>query len=349
MTSDSISARPMIIASRMAGAALGLRAMPSHAAAIARPWPMAPAAAAMPRTNPAPITPQRMTPDAGPVTGCAKAEPAATTSTSATMTYFILLIPFPPFPDSAIPSNIIIDCISDWISFSSVVLSGYGADEVNHRQHDEDKGLQEGAEDAQAHHRPGNHEWEHAHEDARGGMFTEDVAEEADAQRENARKVTDHLDRKHQRRQQRDRPHEVFDVVTDALGANSLHVVVEERADGQAEGGVGLARGRLQAEEQPEHVGDEDEAGKAADDGEIPLTGAVPDDVLDEVFERGDGGLEDVLKRSGVVLAETARGQREEHAADDQHQEGHDHVVRNVPRPAMLERVPQHVDRAVEN
>ncbi len=86
----------------------------------------------------------------------------------------------------------------------------------------------------------------------------------------------------------------------------------------------------------------------------------MADDVLDEVFEGRDRNLEDVLKRSRIVLAEAARGQRKKHAADDQHEEGHDDVVRNFlerqscrPRPAMLKclpkRVPEHVYGTVED
>src|SRR5260221_38384 len=178
---------------------------------------MAPAAAAMPSTNAAPMTPQRTTPACGPVAVCAKAEPATITSTSATKTH---------------------------------------------------------------------------------------------TQREDAGEVTDHFDGEHERGQPPDGAHEVLEVVDRSLGPEALHVVVEERADGQAEGRVGVAGRRLQEEEQPEHVREEDEAGEAADDVEVFRRGAVPDDVVDEVLQRGDRHLEDVLERSRVVTADAARSQR---------------------------------------
>src|SRR5687768_6663513 len=70
MTSDSISARPMIMVIRIIGPALGLRAVPSTAAAI-------------PRTNAAETTPQRTPVVAGAVvSACANIE-LATSARSA--------------------------------------------------------------------------------------------------------------------------------------------------------------------------------------------------------------------------------------------------------------------------
>ena len=42
MTSDSMSARPTIIGTKILPEACGLRAIPSRAEPAARPWPMAP-------------------------------------------------------------------------------------------------------------------------------------------------------------------------------------------------------------------------------------------------------------------------------------------------------------------
>src|SRR5437660_1056922 len=96
--------------------------------------------------------------------------------------------------------NLLLSKISNRL-LSSVFCGGGGAADVDRREHDENEGLQESAEDPQPHHRPGDDEWEHAHEHAGGGMFAEDVPEETHSQRENAREVSDQLDRKHERRE----------------------------------------------------------------------------------------------------------------------------------------------------
>src|SRR6266498_4032338 len=100
MTSDSIRARPMIMAVRMAPAADGLRAMPSQAAARPRPWPMAPAAAAMPSRNAADTRFQR-TPVGAGAAGCANAD-AAISSTTIVMKIIFLFI-----------SNLLLLCFSN--------------------------------------------------------------------------------------------------------------------------------------------------------------------------------------------------------------------------------------------
>src|SRR2546429_394473 len=74
MTSDSMSARPMIIEARIDAAALGFLAMPSTDAAIARACPIAPAAAAIPRTNAAETRPQRTPCWLAPDNGAERAE-----------------------------------------------------------------------------------------------------------------------------------------------------------------------------------------------------------------------------------------------------------------------------------
>src|ERR1051325_6879705 len=247
MTSDSMSARPMIIARRMAPAALGLRAMPSHAAAMAWAWPMAPAAAAMPRTNAAETRPQRTPVWRAPESGwygvsCAD----AVTAKSARMATNRMSFLFTP--------------ISSFREFSDLVFFRRdGATDVHHRQHDEDERLQERAEDAQAHHRPGQHERQHPHEDPGGRVLAEDIAEETHAQREDAREVSDHLDREHERREPPHRTREVFQIVAESLRANALPVVVAEGGDGEREGRVRTARRRREEVEEAEHVRDEDE------------------------------------------------------------------------------------------
>src|SRR5216110_177469 len=62
------------------------------------------------------------------------------------------------------------------------------------------------------------------------------------------------------------------------------------------------------------------------------------------------GPVQQILEHgAGVVATQAARRQRKEHARDDEHQRRHDHMVRNVPRPAMLDAVPDGVYGSVEN
>src|SRR3954463_10627632 len=133
MTSDSIRARPMIIDRRIAPAAPGVRAMPSTDAAMARDWAVAPAPAATPRTNAAPMTPQR-TPVGATSVPCANAALAIITMKRANKTSFNLLIPISPFLES---------CEVIKVFSKSVLFNHRGSGDVDHRQHDEDEGLQE--------------------------------------------------------------------------------------------------------------------------------------------------------------------------------------------------------------
>src|SRR5438067_2833516 len=113
---------------------------------------MAPAAAAIPRTNAAARTPQR-TPDLAAVAWvigscgvvCANTALAIMTMNRAIKTSLNLLIYLSSFPENLVNLQIL----------NSVFFHDSGPGDVDHRQHDEDEGLQEGAEDAQPHHRPG--------------------------------------------------------------------------------------------------------------------------------------------------------------------------------------------------
>src|ERR1051325_184538 len=327
MTSDSMSARPMIIARRMAPAALGLRAMPSHAAAMAWAWPMAPAAAAMPRTNAAETRPQRTPVWLAPESGwygvsCAD----AVTAKSARMATNRMSFLFTP--------------ISSFREFSDLVFFRRdGATDVHHRQHDEDERLQERAEDAQAHHRPGQHERQHPHEDPGGRVLAEDIAEETHAQREDAREVADHLDGEHERREQRQRPHEVLEVVEETLVLDAAVVVIEERGDGEGEGGVHVARGRLEEEEDAEDVAHEDEHGEGADDVE-ELVAVVADDVVQQILQAADDHLQELLRAARIVAAQAPRDQGKGDAGDDEHEQGHDDVVGHVDPERVTPDVP---------
>src|ERR1043165_5599913 len=121
MTSDSISARPMIMAVRIAPPADGLRAMPSHAAAMPRPCPIAPAAAAMPSRNAAEIRFQRTPVGAGAVV-CANADADISSVAIVTKIRFLFTS-------------------KSSFSFFLMFFRGDGAADVHHRQHDEDERL----------------------------------------------------------------------------------------------------------------------------------------------------------------------------------------------------------------
>src|SRR5512133_1004774 len=149
MTSDSISARPMIIARRIAPAAPGLRAMPSHAAEIARPWPIAPAAAATPRTSAAERAPHFTPPPA--TSSAANIDVAMQSTTTVIRTSFIFFTADSSLFDFE-------NCTKRFSSTCVLVFFSYGAADVDHRHHDEDERLKRGAEDPESHHRPGNHE-----------------------------------------------------------------------------------------------------------------------------------------------------------------------------------------------
>ncbi len=54
--------------------------------------------------------------------------------------------------------------------------------QVRHRQHDEDKGLQQSTKDAEAHHRPGHDERKDPEEDSARRVLAEDVTKQPDSQ-----------------------------------------------------------------------------------------------------------------------------------------------------------------------
>ena len=95
--------------------------------------------------------------------------------------------------------------------------SGDGALEVDRGQHDEDERLQKRAEDAEAHHRPGDEEREDAEEDAGRRVLAEDVAEQPERQREDARQVGDDLERDMSGNSHHTGPHEVLRVADSAV------------------------------------------------------------------------------------------------------------------------------------
>jgi hypothetical protein len=132
------------------------------------------------------------------------------------------------------------------------------------------------------------------------------------------------------------------------LPPDALDVVVEEGGEGEGEGRVRIAGRRLQEVEDAEDVRQEDEHRERADDRQVALAG-VPDDVVQHAFQAADDHLHEVLQRAGVVAVDTPRGGDEQHRADEQHQQGHDDVIGDVPGETVLHAVPQRVHRLVEN
>src|SRR5438132_5411236 len=283
----------------------------------------------MPSTNAADTTPHFTPPCAAPVGSWANADTANSSVTAAIM--MILL-----FTPILLSSNLI-----------SVFFRRDGTAEVHHRQHDEDECLQDRPEDSEGHHRPGDDDRNQPAEDAGGGMFAKDIAEKTHAQREDAGKVSDDLDHEHEREQPPDRTAEVFQIVQQALGLDALIVVIEEGGECQSEGRVRIAGGRLQEVEEAEDVRDENEDCEGPDDVQEDLT-FLPDDVVQKVFQSLNGQLQDVLQRTGVLLADPPGGEPKDDAGNQQHQRGHDHMIGNVPDVLMLHAVPERVDGNVQ-
>ena len=71
-------------------------------------------------------------------------------------------------------------------------------------------------------------EADHEEEDGEEDVAGHHVAEEAERERQRPREMADQLDRNHERRQRRNRPHEVLQVGDRALRADADVVVGEE-------------------------------------------------------------------------------------------------------------------------
>ena len=90
----------------------------------------------------------------------------------------------------------------------------------------------------------------------------EHVGVEPDGERQNARTVRDDLDGKEQRREPPDRPEELLDV-GGAVGADAVELVVDESDQGEAERHGDVGRGRLEARDKADEVGQQDKEQKA--------------------------------------------------------------------------------------
>src|SRR5450759_1237442 len=189
MTSDSMSARPRIAITRMGPAAPGLRAIPSHAAAVARPCANAPPKAAIAIANAALTTPHLTPPvAAAPAVSWASAGMAVNAIVASPMN-----IPF-------------FDIRRNSFQKRSMFLVRHRSRDVNRRQDHENKRLEKGSDQPESHHRPGHQDRRHREKDAGRDVLAADVTRKAQRKREDPRQSADHLDKEHQRRQQQHRP-----------------------------------------------------------------------------------------------------------------------------------------------
>src|SRR4051812_24134447 len=168
---------PSRVMPRMSLAAPGLRDMPSEAAEVARPCAVAPAAAAIPSRNAAPMTPHRtpvwVAAALVPVS-CANAGTASTRA-RAQHTAIFFSIPISLFLSFAKSAKAITALFEQ--SRSVLLVSGGPAD-VHRGQEREDVRLKQGREDTQGHHRPGNDDRNQAREHVRRRVLAEDVHEQ---------------------------------------------------------------------------------------------------------------------------------------------------------------------------
>src|SRR5258707_2668514 len=183
--SVSTNTRPRIIAARIAPAAPGLRAMPSHAAEAIRPWPSAPPKAANAMPKPAAMAMRPLPPAAAAPVSCANADGAINiTAASATNTivhFFITaslssqglqvqtLKPdeLPPGGGSRTPCSRAhteaADCRQKVTGKGRLVLVGRSHAQVNRGQHRENVGLNDGNQKMQSDERNRNRHGKNCH------------------------------------------------------------------------------------------------------------------------------------------------------------------------------------------
>src|SRR6267378_6099327 len=250
MASDSIRARPMIMASWMRAAAPGCRAIASTAAATARPCPSPhrPAAIAMPMAAAMTVNGASHPPAAG--ASAARARPGNARTNRA------------PNIDERRTTVLLCTCDPRLVLARVVMLRTLTvvrlfdrSRDVQHRQHDEDERLEEGHQELQgiekahrerdgdggadaaderadhaARQRPADQSLQ-AHQEKDDGeqdVPAHHVAEEPERKRQRPGEVADELDRHDEPGEPPHRPHEVFDVVDDALLAHADRVIGEE-------------------------------------------------------------------------------------------------------------------------
>src|SRR5438552_1132934 len=312
MASDSMRARPMIMAVWIRAAAPGWRAIPSSAAAMARPWPrpQRPAASAMPM--PAATTVKGPSHDpvaAASPAACADATFPPSARTNVRMPRTIRTLPPPLVMGGRL----------------GAVLGFERARDVNHREHDEDEGLEERHQDLQGEQEPDREEDRrdraerrdedaeesrrageaprrkpHGHEEEAGqqDVPAQHVAEKAHRERERAGEVADQLNRDHEGREPRHGPGEVLQVGGEPMLPDPDPVVGAEDHEGAGQGGVEVVRRGGEAGDEPEEVRGEDEEPEGRDEGqEAAAFGA--DDVIDQGQDELEDGLHHVLDAPG--------------------------------------------------
>src|ERR1700730_16719739 len=179
--------------------------MPSTAAAMLLPCPRAPNAAAIARAKPAVITDQRMiSARSGPPTTSWACSGENTPSARIIIVTdkkspFLTAPPVKTLVNDPPTSNLSRCPFSVFVLF---VLRRHRAAEVDHRQQDENEGLQRRGDNPKEHHRQRNNERNDAEQDQDDELFAKDVSEQAQRQRHHTREMADQLDDQHQRRQE---------------------------------------------------------------------------------------------------------------------------------------------------
>src|SRR6516225_2482505 len=135
-----MSARPMIVMRRIGPAAPGLRDMASAAEDVARPWAIAPAAAAIPSRNAAERAPHRTPLETPPVVVGSWASAGSARQASATIPITNAFLSIPNSPSSS--------------RTISVFFVGRGQVDVDRRERNENERLEQGREEAQNHQGP---------------------------------------------------------------------------------------------------------------------------------------------------------------------------------------------------
>ena len=155
-------------------------------------------------------------------------------------------------------------------------------------------------------------------------MSCEHVAEQTDGKRDEAQEGREKLDdpHKHVHREAHALRGEALDVADHAVSLASVVDEVHEGEDGERGGGADCAGAGLHSRNQANHVIDQDEQEKRAQEREVLLPVLTHDtladivlDVLDDVLETVD---EEALGNQGLLLLEHGQDDQEHDRGDDQ-------------------------------
>src|SRR3972149_11186318 len=324
MAKDSISARPMIMATWIRPAAEGCRPIASSALTMARLCAIPAAAEAMAMANP-PVntdtTKKVEDSDLAPSAAKAAGAPAASTTVMNSRT--------------SAPCVRLIDATPFWKGTGLVVLLVFDVNrssDIDHREHHKDEGLDNACEETEGHHdgqidAVRNHQPDQREKNDNDAFLAEDIAEQPDREGDRPSQVANELDRKHDGGQPQDRPAEMAQVPDDPLPPAPAEIIGDEDRDGQRRRGVEGRRRRLQPGDRSQQIADENEEACGADQGEVPFP-LRPDHLLQQVAERLDDHLHEILHRSRNRL-ELSCGQIGQADQDRHHKPGHRDMLRH--------------------